>query len=906
MKEKLITLVVSLALAVGLLGLLPAPRALAATTYYSTGSVAPDTLANWKANRDGTGASPTNFTSGDVFVIQNGHNMTTSAAWTVSGTGSKLWIENGGMLTATNAVTLATATTFQIDAGGTYVHDNANAYGSTIFQGTEAFDAASTVILNNSNTTGPSSVTFGNLTVNFTTGPSGSVNCSGGLTTINGDLTIQSTSTHEFRLTGKTNFTLNLTGNLIMSGGTLDLASDSGAPTINIGGNFNQTGGTFKSSGSVSTVVFTGGSPSVTFATSGGTFTNDKINWQIASGKTVANNTNFSGSWVNASRTMTVNGAFQINQGSWTGSSGTWSYGSGATLIFNNTSGSYGSIDGTHVYWPAANGPTNVTVQGAGGITLGVARTVAGTFQTAAGVTNGNHLTLNGTTQINAGGFFTGSPTYGTGSTLVYNTGGVYGRGAEWNSTSGAGYPYHVQVTGSTTLNYPNGSTAARSIAGNLTIDTDSALYMNYGSPSLNSPLTVAGSVTLAGSLALGDAVGGDLHLGGNWINNGGTLNANSRSIEFNGSAAQTIGGSTDTAFAYLTINNSAGVSLNRSASVDSQLNLTNGQLSLGNNTLTLGSSASVSGTPDASKMVVTDVDGNQTGKLCKVWGSGAFTYPIGDNRGVAEYSPVSFTPTSPSGLTVCFRAVDAVHPDKPATPTTDYLTRYWSGTTSAGSFTGYTGVFTFINTSSDVVGSTASMLPKRWTGAFPWQEQNNALSGATFTWNGGSTLSDFTAFRSGILAVTLAEFYAEQVADHVLVSWETASELGNMGFNLLRGTSPAGWDRQLNDLLIPSQSLGNPGGFVYTWEDAADLVPGTSYFYWLQDVDVNGATTLHGPVSVDFVTPTAVTLGGVSANQGLDTLHYSTAAALSALPGLAVVAGAGVALALGRRRTAK
>ena len=65
---------------------------------------------------------------------------------------------------------------------------------------------------------------------------------------------------------------------------------------------------------------------------------------------------------------------------------------------------------------------------------------------------------------------------------------------------------------------------------------------------------------------------------------------------------------------------------------------------------------------------------------------------------------------------------------------------------------------------------------------------------------------------------------------------------------------------------MIPSQSQGSPGGFIYTWEDRADLAPGTSYFYWVEDVDVNGATTMHGPVSVDFSVPTAVEVAQLTA----------------------------------------
>ncbi|HSN77670.1 MAG TPA: hypothetical protein VL334_21560 [Anaerolineae bacterium] len=159
--------------------------------------------------------------------------------------------------------------------------------------------------------------------------------------------------------------------------------------------------------------------------------------------------------------------------------------------------------------------------------------------------------------------------------------------------------------------------------------------------------------------------------------------------------------------------------------------------------------------------------------------------------------------------------------------------------------------------------------------------------------------------------AVTLAEFSAVQQGDAVLVTWETASELHNRGFNLYRGTAAAGPDRQLNSTLIPSQSQGNPGGFAYIWEDQTDLVHGTTYFYWVEDVDIYGVATRHGPVSVDFVVPTAVTLSGLQASTGLDTLgldtlrystnSYSTNAA--ALSWLWVMAVAGAALGVARRR---
>ncbi len=148
-------------------------------------------------------------------------------------------------------------------------------------------------------------------------------------------------------------------------------------------------------------------------------------------------------------------------------------------------------------------------------------------------------------------------------------------------------------------------------------------------------------------------------------------------------------------------------------------------------------------------------------------------------------------------------------------------------------------------------------------------------------------------------LAVTLESFSAVQLGDAVLVTWETNSELNNRGFNLYRGTSSAGHDRQLNTTLIPSQSPGNPTGFVYTWEDRADLVPGATYYYWLEDLDNQGVTTMHGPVSTTYVIPTAVTAGGLSAVAAAGS-SLPLAGALLAL--LMPLAGA---LAVRRRRPA-
>ncbi len=168
-------------------------------------------------------------------------------------------------------------------------------------------------------------------------------------------------------------------------------------------------------------------------------------------------------------------------------------------------------------------------------------------------------------------------------------------------------------------------------------------------------------------------------------------------------------------------------------------------------------------------------------------------------------------------------------------------------------------------------------------TFCFRWNDFNASGS------DDGLAVDDFSL--NAALAVTLADFTAQQVDDFVRVTWETASELGNAGFNLYRSDDAAGPQTLL--AYQPSQAPGSAQGFAYSYDDAA-VQPGQTWWYWLEDVSLNGATTLHGPVSATVQAPTAVQLSSVSA---------SPAAGVAGLPWLIVVAGAGVALALGRRR---
>jgi len=280
---------------------------------------------------------------------------------------------------------------------------------------------------------------------------------------------------------------------------------------------------------------------------------------------------------------VAMNGTFRIDQGGFASTTGgAFTYGSSATLQFNNSSGSYGV--NADVYWPTASGPPNVNVSGAGGITMNVARTVTGLFQTSAGVAGGSALTLNGTAQINTGGFFSTAPNYGSSSTLIYNTGGTYGRGTEWSATSGAGYPNHVQLSGSTTLNLGanSGTGTARQMAGSLTVDSGSTFEM-AGANAMTAAVTVNGSVSISGTLRLSTSSGGDINVAGDWTRAAaGTFTPNGRAVFFTGAAVQTIsvtGGGTE-AFDYIVNNNtSGGTKLSSSPSTSASINATAGNV---------------------------------------------------------------------------------------------------------------------------------------------------------------------------------------------------------------------------------------------------------------------------------------------------------------------------------------
>ena len=135
-----------------------------ALTYYSKAAQTnPNLLTNWTINSDGTGANPASFTLGDLFIVQSGHNYTTTANWNISP--SNLQID--GTFTFNNH----SGTVNDLAFSGTL---NINGAKTLTANGNVTMNSPSLLAGDNNNST--LDVAAGNLTINDGSAINGSAN----------------------------------------------------------------------------------------------------------------------------------------------------------------------------------------------------------------------------------------------------------------------------------------------------------------------------------------------------------------------------------------------------------------------------------------------------------------------------------------------------------------------------------------------------------------------------------------------------------------------------------------------------------------------------------------------------------------------------------------------------------
>ena len=95
---------------------------------------------------------------------------------------------------------------------------------------------------------------------------------------------------------------------------------------------------------------------------------------------------------------------------------------------------------------------------------------------------------------------------------------------------------------------------------------------------------------------------------------------------------------------------------------------------------------------------------------------------------------------------------------------------------------------------------------------------------------------------------INLASFTATPKFSKVIIQWSTESEIDNAGFNLYRSETEDGNYTKINSSLIPAQGSSTQGA-NYELIDK-DVKNRKTYYYKLEDIDLSGASTMHGPVS--------------------------------------------------------
>jgi hypothetical protein len=99
-----------------------------------------------------------------------------------------------------------------------------------------------------------------------------------------------------------------------------------------------------------------------------------------------------------------------------------------------------------------------------------------------------------------------------------------------------------------------------------------------------------------------------------------------------------------------------------------------------------------------------------------------------------------------------------------------------------------------------------------------------------------------------GTTLIELTDFQSISGNGQVKLTWETASEIDNAGFNIYRSTSENGEYIKINNTIIAAKGSSTQGASYDFIDDAVQNRK--TYYYKLEDIDLNGTSTMRGPKS--------------------------------------------------------
>lgn len=543
--------------------------------------------------------------------------------------------------------------------------------------------------------------------------------------------------------------TITATGNITFAGtaGNARFTS-TGASTVNVGGNFG-SGGTLTTT-NTGTINFNGAAAQSIGAYT--TYNNVTIN-KSAGTATLLGATTMTGALAvtggtldNATFALGVGGNLTVN-GVLTGTTGAITL-SGAAATIDGT-GSITSTTGAlritaaKSILPAASLTIGRTIQIVGAITVTNNGTVNST--SATGITG----SVAGSTWTNAANStlnISGAALLATGTLNASAAGNTVNYNGAAQAVKGAstGRYYHLTLSGSGAKTMPPPVISGLLVGGNFTMaGTASATAADM--------IRVSGNFSLGAGTAFNNNTFGH-GIAGNFTNSG-TYTPATGSINFNGTALQTLTGATT--FYRIQVSNNAGISLANSMTVSNMLIFNNGNLITNANTIITTSNCATS---------VSRVSGHVVGNLRKRIPAGASTCTFQVGSGTS-YTPLVATfvaGTTSGNLTASTAGAD--HPSiassgiNPARS----VNRYWTLTNGPAPLVGlpaagFSATFNFINGSPvdfDAGSVPANFIVQRWNGATWGATTLNATCTATPATNLCKQVNGLTAATFGDFAI--------------------------------------------------------------------------------------------------------------------------------------------------------
>ncbi len=424
------------------------------------------------------------------------------------------------------------------------------------------------------------------------------------------------------------------------------------------------------------------------------------------------------------------------------------------------------------------------------------------------------------------------------GGTFTLSSGATLGiRSAAGITTSGA--TGNIQVTGtrtySTSADYIYNGTAAQ-VTGNGLPATVSDLTIDN-----SAGVSLTGGVTVSGTLGL---TSGALSIGANTLTINGAINTTSGSLTGGGSSNISVGtlAAASTTLPAVTLNNltlnrTAGLLLGGDVTVGGTLTLTAGDLTTGANTLThtLSGAAACAGPGDVVGAVkrTTIVTGT--------------TYCFGNTLNTINFA--SATLSSPT-LTVTL-----VKGSLPGNISNAVKRLYTITPTGISGFSA-TVQLRYLDSELTGTGLTESAL-KLWrdssNGGGTWVNMGGTVNTTTNIVNTtGVTAFSPWVFASGTTAPTAVRMIGVEALaynDGVRLVWRTGHEVDNLGFRIYREEN--GQRTRVTPGVVAGSALmvGErsvlTAGWSYTW---LDVDGSANAAYWLEDLDLDGSRTWHGP----------------------------------------------------------